>query len=115
MAVGTVPRTRERGKWSWCRRGACCLTPSVCLAAALGSEQAAAAAAFQVGNTSSNAPAASSPSPVTSPTTSDPASPPSVAQEPAAQEARNPALAQPAQPGGLMILERIDGLFTGSE
>ena len=82
---------------------------------ARGSEQAAAAVALEVEGKDDGVPAASSPSPVTSPTTSDPASPPFVAQEPAAQEARNPAPAQPAEPGGLMILERIDGLFTGSE
>ena len=57
----------------------------------------------------------SSPSPVTSPTASDPASPPSAAQEPAAQEAGNPAPAQPAEPGALMSLDRIGGLFAGSE
>ena len=76
---------------------------------------AAAAAALEVGNTSPNAPAGSSPSPATSPTASDPASPPSAAQEPMAQEASNSAPAEPAEPGGLMSLDRIGGLFAGSE
>ena len=54
-------------------------------------------------------------SPVPSPAALDPASPPSVAQEPAAQEAGSPAPAQPAEPGALMSLDRIGGLITRSE
>ena len=39
----------------------------------------------------------------------------SVTGEPVAQEAGNVAPAQLVEPGGLMSLDRIDGLFTGSE
>ena len=79
-------------------------------AAALGSEQAAAAAALTA--TGGGNGDASVDGPVTSPTTSNPASPPS--ESAVAQEGGSPTPAEPAEPGALMDMARISDVFSGS-
>ena len=103
-AEAKTKRSREGGDLSSPQK------KRVAAAAALGSEQAAAAAALTA--TRGGNGDASVDGPVTSPTTSNPASPPS--ESAAAQEGGSPAPAEPVEPGALMDMGRISGVFSGS-